>query len=72
MYIKIKNTYINSDSIALLSVRKNEDTGEGNLIIDLNYSKSEEPVFVTFRYDDLDAAEVVLTKLLSLFEVHEL
>jgi hypothetical protein len=69
--VKIRNTYIALSSISLLSI-KESDNGEANLIIDLNYSKAEDPVFLTFRFDNKGAAEEVLKSLLSHTEIHEL
>ena len=69
--IKIRNTYIALSAISLLSI-KESDSGEANLIIDLNYSKAEDPVFLAFRFDNREAAEEVLNALLSHTETHEL
>jgi hypothetical protein len=47
MFVKIKDTYINRDHVSLVSLRNEGKT----LVVDLAYSKAEEPVFVTFHFD---------------------
>jgi hypothetical protein len=47
MFVKIKDTYINPAHVSLVSLRNDNRT----LVVDLAYSKAEDPVFVTFQFD---------------------
>lgn len=52
MFVKIKDTYINRDHVSLVSIRNDGKT----LVVDLAYSKAEDPVFVTYQYDTEEEA----------------
>jgi hypothetical protein len=61
MFVKIKDTYINRDHVSLVSLRNHVSLvslrNEGKtLVVDLAYSKAEEPVFVTYHYDTEEEA----------------
>lgn len=47
MFVKIKDTYINPAHVSLVSLRNDNRT----LVVDLAYSKAEDPVFISFQFD---------------------
>lgn len=47
MFVKIKDTYINPVHVSLVSLRNDNRT----LVVDLAYSKAEDPVFISFLFD---------------------
>jgi hypothetical protein len=52
MFVRIKNTLINRDHVSVVCLRNEGKT----LVVDLAYSKAEEPVFLTYHYDTEEAA----------------
>jgi hypothetical protein len=61
MFVKLKDTYINRDHVSLASLRNDGKT----LVVDLAYSKAEEPVFVTYHYDTEEDALADLHALIN-------
>jgi hypothetical protein len=61
MFVKIKNIYINTDHVSMISLKE-----DWTLVVDFSYSKEDgQPVFLAFSFDDEEAANAALNTLLA-------